>query len=246
MRVYDPKKTWEDPWKPQEQAQPRWYKIVNILGYGLIFTGIMLLGFFANRFGGWLVAAGIVLLISLFLGTVSFTIGQVFFTWGQLRLLELMLIVAVLGNAVGLTLQLTRNLFGPHDVVGQPLLVAACVFVVIGSAAWSLWVIRCLALEATLTRLKVLAIGWLVLPAIYGVSAGWIHLLILNVQGTFAIAGKLAATLCIFSVGVYVLWQGTQLHKRARKAYWTLHSNNAPSETEDEEPPDAPPPSLPA
>lgn len=244
--MHDPQKTWEDPWKPPERQLPRWYKIANTLGYGLLFAGFVMLGFFANRFGGWLVAAGVVLLASLFLGTVSFTIGQVFFSWGQIRLIELLLVIAMLGNTVGLTLQLTRGNPDFNSTWFQLLAVAVCSFWVLGSAAWSLWVIRCLTLDAAFARLRVLALGWLALPAIYGVTIGWVHLLVMDTRGALANTGKIAGIPIIFILGLMVLWRWVALHHQARKAYWLQHDGGAPQENAAAEPPAAPPPTPPA
>ena len=169
---------------------------------------------FFNRSEGpviFICAAVLALLVALF------AVALALFKVVQIRMLELLLVVAALGNAMGLGYRYINdsvavNVGGRGALI---LMVALPCFVwALGGAAWGLWVAKELLIDATRARLWLVFIG-LLAPLAFAFAVAAIPLTGVALSN---LRGGLAGVLIIgFCVSFAILLYAAKLHLRVLK-----------------------------
>jgi hypothetical protein len=143
-------------------------------------------------------------------------IPTVLFFETRMHLLELILIVALLGNGIGFLVAQTGEAMVAATVV---LCIVWCV-IVLGGAAWGLWVATELKTEDTCERCALILGGVLMSWAILGLVVGPVSLLsgltapfsVESLEGIFFGLGTTLASFCLF-------WIVRGYHARASSAF---------------------------
>lgn len=162
------RQTWREWFRPPSYKgrQPFHRRLGWLVGL-LIAAGILIL-FLGQRgafvtVGLGLVGAGLGLLVLIAVAEVLY---HLFFK-GQIRLIELLLLVAVLGNVVGGLYANERDQSGyPRPAWMFPLYVILAVFWILTGAAWGLWIARLLEVQNGWRRAGLMALGWSFVPGI--------------------------------------------------------------------------------
>jgi len=151
------------------------------------------------------------------LGLLLLRIPVVLFLQARMHLLELVLIVALLGNSVGLIVGHTEG----ADPGTKIFLCVLCVTVVLGGSAWSLWVCTSLRLQSALSRCVLVLSGVLTPAACLGLFAafGWLcvglaHFPNEQAKGLFRVGLALATGTVSFCVLRHVI----SYHRKAWNA----------------------------
>jgi hypothetical protein len=146
-----------------------------------------------------------------------FAIALSLFKVVQIRIPELMLVVAALGNAMGIGYR-TVNATVAESVGGRGALVLMvalpCFVWALGGAAWGLWVAKELLIDAARTRLWLVFVG-LLAPLAFLFAVAAIPLTGLALSN---LKGGLAGLLILgFFISFAILMYATKLHLRVLK-----------------------------
>lgn len=179
------------------------------------FLGMFVLG--ALTHNDYIFLAGLAITAALaVLGTVMRLLGTV-----QLRLLELLILVAWLGNLIGWSIRGVLAL--PHEFdagtrfLFSVLAVGTALLWTGGGASIGLRLAQALAYETPLQRLKLLATGMFVPLAVTSVFAG-IAIVLLNLGGPdFRIAPSIFSGFALIVAGVLFIVYVFKLAEKARR-----------------------------
>ena len=190
--------------------------------YTLRFAGVVFciglalaigLGVFGGTSGPVIFVCGAVLALIMAL----FGIGLALFRVVQIRLPELMLVVAVLGSAMGMiyrSLDVTvAGSVGGKAALG--LIVALpCLVWTLGGATWGLWIAKELLIDASIHRLWLVVVGLLTPPAfacaVAAIPVGAVFFSALN----GAVSGLCVA---LFILSFVILLYALRMHLRVLK-----------------------------
>jgi hypothetical protein len=173
--------------------------VIIVIGIVLTIGAVMV----NSPHGPVLLFCAVVLALLMALFGVALTLFKVV----QIRLPELLIVVAVLGNAIGWGYSVLLPRFE-----GQPSGRAALAFAValpcfvwtLGGAAWGLWVAKELLVEHPRQRLWLVTVGLLTPPAfVFAVAA---------VPFFAGAAGKLNAALCVLYAVLFILCLGVLIY----------------------------------
>jgi len=132
-------------------------------------------------------------------------IPYLLFQRARLHLLDLIVIVALLGNAIGLAIKWVDGEFRPRGaqcVVAYGLPALLCVLWILGGAAWGVWAATMLDREGAWARLRLMLTGLLFPLAIIAV----VIFPILALASLFELTENLPAGLVGFTLSVTVLY----------------------------------------
>jgi hypothetical protein len=167
-----------------------------------------------NRSDGpviFICASVLALLVALF------SVALALFKVVQIRMLELLLVVAALGNAMGLGYRnINENVAVNVGGRGALILMVAlpCFVWALGGAAWGLWIAKELLIEATRTRLWLVFVGLLApLAFLFAVAAiPLVGVALSNLKG--GLAGLMIVG---FFISFTILMYAAKLHLRVLK-----------------------------
>jgi len=158
-----------------------WSAVIVAMSLVLGFT----VGVFFHEFGGCIIGLGFFLAAMLlgvifschallFVGKLALLVLRipvVLFFHARMHLLELLLIVALLGNGVGLIVGRTEE---PATAI---VLSVLCVTLVLGGSAWGLWASTALELKSALNRCGLILTGIFLPAACAGLAIGYVWLI---------------------------------------------------------------------
>jgi hypothetical protein len=176
-----------------------------------LFT-VMILGVLPGGYVQLYVDVTLVLLIGAVI-SVMLWISFLFFRSRQLHLLELVIMVAAVGNVLGL---LSRNLLAdnpqPLKLFFFVLLSMSTLLIVSGGAAWGLYLAAAMRRDGTFARVLLVLLGIAAPTAVIAFIVSWLHL---RTSATMP-ADERLLTQSIMGASVLLIGTGVGLHAYVR------------------------------